>query len=667
MKNISKYLMALAVVALGFTACEDLPEREPSPEFDGKKAVFFPVSDEAIEVDPKDAFEHQVLIVRTDKSAAKSYNLNVELNTQEVFVVPANVEFAEGQDTLSFTVKFPKAQIDSTYELYILLDEGVSSPYREELPAYYLSINVAKWNDVNTQAVFFDGFTNVFFAVGYPGWYINYQRKDNADGSFDIRLINLYTVLPEYEIVGGAPDYDKPIADNFGIYGGYPYNYPEDVDSKGTYNMVVHVDKKGAATFDDFELGMTWSYGKFFGAYYADGGPGYYNKVDQTITFPAGSVLCGMSDYKSGALFDGEENVVIYLDSAIYKDIHSAITVEGLEDGFNNEELQWVEMPGDLKTVVSSVESDSWDVVFENVIDPNPEDKQGEGSDFFNLYRIADMYAPGYGLAFYWDTIKGKIEIPIYPQETGMKVASQMVLVNPSAENESYVEEIELKGNTVKVFHLFVFLSTENGGSIGEYEEVFYYGPEAVVWEQKDYIGNFIMTGKCLFAGYPDLEEEVAIDKKGNDLFMVGAPYCDTLWLDFDDKAGVLSVVTQAVGDVDLTAYGYGVLDATFYVMDATGSDTDKPMELMFGLDGMMKLTATSEGIGFFIYSDKLDDYLDGYYKIQLAPAPVKKQIAPKTYVRRKLGRKSLELSTKRGSNLRIIGKAPKHNFRLVK
>ena len=41
MKNVSKYLMMLAVVALGFTACEDEIKRDPSPEFDGKKSIFF--------------------------------------------------------------------------------------------------------------------------------------------------------------------------------------------------------------------------------------------------------------------------------------------------------------------------------------------------------------------------------------------------------------------------------------------------------------------------------------------------------------------------------------------------------------------------------------------------------------------------------------------------
>ena len=659
--------MMLAVVALGFTACEDEINRDPSPEFDGKKAVFFPISEEAVEIDPKDAFEHQVVIVRTNSEEEVSVKLIVDENTQDVFVVPGSVNFAKGQDTLTFTVKFPKAEIDSTYNLFITLDDGVSSPYREELPTYALTVNVAKWNDVNTQAVFFDGFTNVFYAVGHPGWYAKYQRKDNADGSFDIRLINLYTVLPEYGEKDGKPDYDAPIADKFGIYGGYPYNYPEDVDSKNTYNMVVHVAKDGSASFDSFELGMIWTYGMFFGAYYPDGGPGFYKAEDQTITFPAGSVLCGMADYKGGELYDGEEDLVIYLDSAIYQDIHSAITVESLEGGFNDESLQWNVMPGNLKTVVSSVESDSWQAELLNVIDPNPEDKQGEGSDFFNLYMIPDMYATGYGLAFYWDTIKGKVEIPIYPQETGMKVASQMVLVSPSAENESYVEEIELKGNTVKVFHLFVFLSTENGGSIGDYEEVFYYGPEAVVWEEKDYLGQFIITGPCQFAGYDPLEEEVAIDKKGNDLFMVGVPYCDTLWLGFDAKSGVLSIESQQCADVVIPEAG--TFDMTFQTADLEGNPSASPILLAFGLDGIMKPTADSECDGYYVLSQAAGGAVDGYYGLRLAPAPVKKEIAPKTYVQKFAAKKvsrTARVSTK-ANTLKVIGRVPKHHFRRIK
>lgn len=661
MKNVSKYLMMLAVVALGFTACEDEIKRDSSPEFDGKKAVFFPMSEESVEIDPKDAFERKITIVRTAKDAETSIKLNVEENTQDVFVVPATVDFAKGEDTVSFVIKFPKAQIDSTYNLFITLDDGISSPYREELPSYALTINVAKWDDVNTMAVFFDGFTNAIYAVGHPGWYAKYQRKNNADGSFDIRLLNLYTVLPEYEEEGGKPNYDKPIADKFGIYGGYPYNYPEDVDDKGTYNMVVHVAKDGSASFDDFAMGMIWSYGMFYGAYYADGGPGRYQPDDQIITFPAGSAFISAANLTNW--YDSDEDVVIYLDSAIYKDIHSAITVAGLKGGFNDESLEWKAMPGNLQTVVSAVESDTWDAQLLNSIDPNPKDKQGEGSDFFNLYMLADMYAPGYGLAFYWDTIKGKISMPVALQPMGQKFASKPMFVGPSAENESYVEEIELKGDKVNVFHLFLQVQTKDGGNLGEYEEVFYLGPNAVIWEESDYIGQFIMTGKSLF-GLPDLEEEVVIAKKGNDMYMIGVPYCDTLWLDFDAKSGVLSLNSQEVDSVTIPEDG--TYDITLYVIDKTAADTPSPIEWAFGLDGVMKYTETSVGFGYYLWSEKAQEYFDGYYKLQMVPAPVKKEIAPKTYVRQALGKKAIK-EERSENKLKVIGQVPRHNFRLLK
>lgn len=657
MKNVSKYLMMLAVVALGFTACEDEIKRDPSPEFDGKKSIFFPLSEAALEVDPKDAFEYEVTIVRTSKDAEASVKLTVEENTQDVFVVPATVDFAKGQDTTSFVIKFPKAQIDSTYNLFITMDSVVSNPYREELPSFALTVTVAKWEDVtDKKAIAVDGLINVFFSVGNPMWYCSYQRKDNADGSFDIRLLNPYASM-----ASGDPD-------KFGIYDGYPWNEDGDFDTKGTYNMVIHVSKAGQASFKTFATGIDWSYGMIYGAYYADGGAGVWNKDEQSITFPAGSVLCAMANYKDGAFFDGTEKMIVYIDDAVYQDAHSAIKIASLEGGFNDESIEWNAMAGDLQTVISAVESDSWESQLLNAIDPNEKDKQGEGSDFFNLFMLADMYAPGYGLAFYWDTIKGKVELPASLQPMGQKFASKEMFVGPSAENESYMEEIEVKGSKVQLFHLFVQVQTQDGGNLGEYEELFYYGPNAIVWEEKDYLGDFVLTGPCQFAGYDGLEDTVTIDKEGNDMYILGVPYCDTLWVGFDANTGIMSIETQAVADVEIPTYG--TFDATFTTADPTGEPIDAPIELAFGLDGVIKVLADSKADGFYILSTKAGGALDGYYDLRFTPVPVdeKANIAPRTYVQKFAAAKKAHRTAKRAEHkFQIIGQLPRHNFRLLK
>ena len=658
MKTINKYFLMLAMVAFGLTACEEEVKREPSPDFDGKKAVFFPISEEAKEVDPKDVFEHEIMIVRTSKAAEATIKLKVQENTSKVFTVPESVKFAAKQDTTTFKVKFPKAKIDSTYTLVITLDDAVSDPYRVEHPTYQLTINVAKWNDVTDKvAVVFDGITNVFYGVGNPGWYCPYQRKDNADGSFDIRLLNVYTRLPEYK----DGDYDSPIADKFGIYGGYPYNYPEDVDSEGTYNMTLHVAKNGAATFDAFALGMTWSYGAFYGAHAPSAGQGVFNKADQSITFPGGSVLCAMSGYKDGAWYSGTEPMIVFLDDALWQDINSAISVESLEDGFNDASLEWKPIAGELRTLVSSIESDSWDVQLENVIDPNPKDKQGEGSDFFNLFRLADVYAEGFGLAFYWDTIKGKIELPAMIQPTGMNYLSKDIYVGPSATTESFVEDITLKGSKVKAFHFFLQVQTKDGGDMGEYEEVFYLGPKAIVWEKKDYIGAFTLTGFSPFDGSA-MAQNVVIKEENDALIMLGVARADTIVLGFDAETGAISIEPQFLpGVFSYQGTDYPIVLATFDE-DFNIGFTAK-LEFAFDLSGVAKLTANSEAIGYLVQAYQLGN-LAGCYDLALVPAPAA-AVAP-----RNLGAASLQtVAPKLGqraakqNELKIKGQLPRHNF----
>lgn len=664
MKKVNKYLILLATAVFTLTACEKDIQREPSPVFDGAKAVYFPVSELKREVDPKEVYEQKVVICRdsANKASELAVKLNVVKNTSKVFELPATITFPAGQSNAELLIKFPGAQIDSTYNLVIELDPEVSNPYSTNKPTFSLVITIAKWNDVtDKKAIVFDGITNIFYGVGVPGWYVPYQRKDNSDGSFDIRLLNPYTILPEYEEgEDGKPDYDAPIADKFGLYRGYPYNYPEDVDPKGTYNMVIHVAKNGSATFDQFQLGMAWSDGAFFGAHAPSKGQGKYDSDAQSITFPAGSVLCALAAYNAGAFYSGNEDMVVFLDSALWQDEHSAITIASLDDGFNDASIQWQPVAGKLKTLVSEIESSSFDVALGTAIDPNVKEKQGPGSDFYNLFQLADVYAKGYGLAFYWDSIKGKISLPVGLQPMGKTFASKKIFLGPSAENESYVEEIDLKGDKVTVFHFFLQVQTKDGGNLGEFEEVFYLGPNEVVWTEEDYLGNFILTGKSLFAGYPDAEMPVRIAKEGNDMFIVGVELADTIHVNFDADAGTMAILPQYLGD--LINEG-DTLDVLFLTYAAGGPSDTEPLIFSYGLDGLISLVDESPAFGYLLYSDAVGDFLDGYFNLQLAPAPEAKASPKAKAVTRKTSLTKPVLQKKNGFKLQ--GKLERHPLRI--
>ncbi len=666
MKKLNKYLLLLAAAVFTFTACEKDIEREPSPAFEGSSSVFFPVSSESQEMEPTVALEHEIKIARdTLNSEEITVKLIVVNNDENIFEVPESVKFAAGVKETSFVVKFPKAQVDGTYNLALELEPIQSNPYLEVKSSYSYTVNIAKWDLVtDKQAIIFDGIVNVFFSTGNPGWYVSYARKNNADGSFDIRLLNPYTVLPEYDMtVDPDAPYDHPIADEFGLYSGFPSNYPADVDSEGTYNMTIHVDAKGNATFDRFAMGMTWSYGAFSGAHSPSNGMGIYNNADKSITFPGGSVACSMSDYKEGAFYLGSEPLIVFLDDALWKDINSSISIAGLEGGFNDESIEWIPLEGELKTFISAIQSDGWDLSIEKAVDPNPEDKQGEGSDFFNLFRLKDVYAKGFGLAFYWDQEKGKISLPVSLQPTGLEFASKKIFIGPSAENESFVEDVELQGNTVKVFHFFLQLQTSDGGNVGEYEELFYFGPKAVVWSKEDYIGKFELSGLSPFDDSADVRQ-IEIKAEGDDLIIQGIGDCDTIWASFDEASSALVIAPQALSS---TATYQGVeLPLTLYTMDVNGDPSETAViKIVQKLSGKAVLADDTEAVGFLIDLGGLG-WWDGIYDLVLTPqksgaaAPARKANAG---IRNIINFKPVQ---KKKNELKINGKVPAHNYRFL-
>ena len=662
MKTINKFMLLLAAAVFTLTACEKDIEREPSPVFKGN-AVFFPVSEESAEVEPTATLAREIKIARdTINNEALTVKLVVKENTQNIFEVPETITFAQGVTETTVLVKFPNAQIDSTYTLVLELETGNSNPYLTLKPTYKFTVNIAKWDLVtDKKAIVFDGIVNVFYGTGNPGWYVPYARKNNSDGSFDIRLLNPYTILPEYK----DGNVDDPIADEFGLYGGFPYNYPEDVDSEGTYNMTIHVSAKGQATFDAFALGMVWSYGMFYGMHATSKGYGSFSKADQSIIFPGGVVACAMEAYKDGAFYLGSEDLKIFLDDALWKDINSVITVEGLEDGFNDASLTWNDIDGELSTLVTTIQPEVGliDVKFQSCVDPNPEDKQGPGSDFYNLYRLADVYADGFGLAFYLDTIKDKISLPVSLQPTGLEFAGKQIFVGPSAKNDCYLEPVVLGGKDAILFHFFLQLQTKDGGNLGEYEEIYYYCDEKIVWGDKasDFVGTYSMTGVSPFDG-SDVQLDVEIVEEEGELFLLGLDYCSGVALEFDDANKTISIYPQAQDSL------YDKYDITVYTMTAAGGvSASDPIVFAMQFGGKLALTDDSPCIGFLTRSEAAGGWLDGAYDLLLTPAaPAKAPAkAPAISVKNSISvREHAKAAPQTGFKLQ--GKLPKHNFRFL-
>lgn len=597
MKKLNKFLLILAAAVFTFTACEKQAEREPSPA-GNPAAIAFETGNIYVEINPaKAALEYEIKVARSSSEAELSANIKVDGDI-DIVKVPTNVNFAAGVNEAVLKLTFPNAQVDSVYTVVLSIDSINQSAYTDGNTTCTFTVAIAAWEPAATQAIIFDGIVNVFYSTGTPGWYVSYLRKDNVDGSFDIRLLNPYTVLPDYR----DGNVDDPIADQFGLYKGFPYNYPEDVDSKGTYNMDIHVDANGEATFDAFALGMTWSYGAFYGAHAASKGMGAFDATTNTITFDGGTVACGMADYNDGSFYLGSEPLIVILDAKAYQNDHISIA------DFNDPSIEWEE----IESVVNQFESTIFNFTNEEqklfaAVDQYPGNAK---SPFINLFCLKDAYADGGNLAFYWDGEDGELDIPL-PQDTKLSFMKENLLIMDAA---GEVVTTNVKGTDVKVFTFQLHIVSEGGKEIGEFTETFSLADEAIVFAKEDFIGAFTMDGYSQFTGESE-SVSVEIAEEEGVLVLYGIQYCSGLVADFNAEKGTLSIAPQAQDSL------YGAYDIAFYTTTAEGASAKAALEFGFGLSGVAKLTADSEADGYLVRSEAAGGWLAGHYDLTLTPA----------------------------------------------
>ena len=98
----------------------------------------------------------------------------------------------------------------------------------------------------------------------------------------------------------------------------YPYNAPGDYDTSKKHYMTINMEDPEGVYFERHNSGMNWGYGEFvfhsMAGYYIEKGnsleavkgAGYCGTlVDNVITFPAGTLLMGMTEYNGGGLYAG--------------------------------------------------------------------------------------------------------------------------------------------------------------------------------------------------------------------------------------------------------------------------------------------------------------------------------------------------------------------------
>lgn len=148
MKNIYRYILALAAVSLTAVACvKETPFQPGDPEEEGCYGVYFPAQESDLVRDPADAKTATISVMRTNTEGAITVPVTV-VDTAGIFTV-SELVFEDGQSESSISLEFPDAEVGVTYELSLSIDDWqYASKYSSNPNTLSFSILFEKWNDL---------------------------------------------------------------------------------------------------------------------------------------------------------------------------------------------------------------------------------------------------------------------------------------------------------------------------------------------------------------------------------------------------------------------------------------------------------------------------------------------------------------------------------------
>lgn len=604
MKIINKiYLFGLmAIIAVMGGCSEDkLIQPDPSPLTpEGCIGVYFPSTNAAVfELEPTDATEIELTIARTVTAGAADVPVKVEVNTENVFVVPANISFAAGEEEKTFKVTFPSAGEGTKYSLKVSVEgDQYVNPYSKYLPYVSTSVTRIAWTAVEDPMVYIDGtFANIWGGIPIFPMYVKAEKAVTSDKT-KYRMKNVFNNIPDVK----TPDED-------GIYAGFYVGREGGYDKDNDYQTVIEIDNKSGEVFMEANLiGIDWNYGPTtIGSVYGN----LKNDPSDKDNFPLGKLTGNKIVFPASSLFyaDDDGASAISNPTTIYLTKEAFIEDNLRIDDFN--EVEYVAIEGAVTELQSAAYSDSWEVFFGEAVDM---DEENEDSDYKNLFYIGNAYAEGYGVAFY--NVDGKITIPAN-QPIGRKVYGKEVFVSPSEDIKSSVET-NAKG--VDVYSLGLLFHYKDGTKLGDFSEIFFYSEDAVSYDKEDFIGSFNMTGESQLGGAPtEMKVEIAEGETNDKLIISGIKWAEEIVAIFDSENSTMSIAPQALADVEYEDEIWD--DVTLYTTDLAGKvSSSAEMIFTFNMQGNLVLTSDTDADGYLIRSETAGGWVDGYYDIAFTP-----------------------------------------------
>lgn len=473
MKKI--YLLALLIGLVAFTGCseDDLVKPTPSPEAPaGTQGVYFPASNKsAFELMPVDPTEFVLTIARTVSTGAVDVPITVEVNDDNVFVVPSSVSFAAGETEKSFKVTFPSAVEGKTYNLKLNVEgDQFVNPYVAGLPYVKTNATRVKWEAVKEPMIYVDGTFEAFFGsdlLNVP-MYVYAEKAVLGD-------VTRYRFKNVFKVPTGDADAD-------GIYDGFPFNDPGDFDESKDYTTTIEIGGDKGKSSEVFmyanDIGVDWSYGM------QSIGSVYGNKSEKKDDFPLGTLKDSIITFPENSLYLDLPNIglrvsgeptIIYMSKEVF--IAANLKIENFND------IEYEDDAVETGTFISAATSDT--TLMQVMLKAIDIDEENKNSEYKNLFYLPNLYEEDFGLAFYYSEESG-ISIP-KNQPTGMSFLGKKVLVSMSrhvksahiiGSEEGYDEDLK-KGdegydvNGGKDRYVFgLNFHYEDGTSLGDFKEV---------------------------------------------------------------------------------------------------------------------------------------------------------------------------------------------------
>jgi len=387
-----------------------------------------------------------------------------------------------------------------------------------------------------------------------------------------------------------------------------PYYYlePDYCEFPG-YNIVFELDENyNAANFPALqEIGEEADNGNPIMMYGFTGNS--FTNVGNVFTIIAHFV------YVNGSSYSGWANMK---ETFVWKEGYPGKA----EEKFDFNALEYNDIPGAVSEFKTTAYYDMiWEQSFAQAVDI---DEGNPDSKYKNLYYLPNLYADGYGLAFYYDG--NDIIIP-ENQPTGA-IFRKPIYVSQSENIESNVT-VTNKG--LHIYTLGLTFHHEDGTVVGEFAETFYYSENPISYNLSDFCGNFKLTGLSQFdASEPDADMDVSIAAgAGENTFIItGIDLAAEVEATFDPETSAMSIAPQELAD-------YGPYDITLYTTTPNGDiSTTESMDFTFNMSGNLVLTPTSKADGYLLRSEAAGGWVDGYYDLVFTPQATKSASIMRSY-----------------------------------